>query len=117
MGRPLLKCVEYLYLARFLNSYVFFIGSLSPIRSAFDECIDEAEHAKAIRHALNDVAKDVASSSGKKSPRSGGWTSSEDERDVMEQDDEGIVFGSFLTPIISLLNLLVIMCVHHFVSQ
>ncbi|KNA23906.1 hypothetical protein SOVF_019500 [Spinacia oleracea] len=63
-------------------------GSLSPIRSAFDECIDEAEHAKAIRHALNDVAKDVASSSGKKSPRSGGWTSSEDERDVMEQDDE-----------------------------
>ncbi|XP_048496137.1 protein phosphatase inhibitor 2 isoform X3 [Beta vulgaris subsp. vulgaris] len=59
-------------------------GSLSPIRSAFDECIADAEHADAIRHALDDVA----SSSGKKANGSGGWTSSEDEGDVMEQDDE-----------------------------
>lgn len=61
------------------------LGSLSPIRSAFDECIADAEHADAIRHALDDVA----SSSGKKANGSGGWTSSEDEGDVMEQDDEG----------------------------
>ncbi|XP_021730111.1 protein GLC8-like [Chenopodium quinoa] len=59
-------------------------GSLSPIRSAFDECIEEAERAEAIRHALDDVA----SSSSKRSHRHGGWTSSEDEGDAMEQDDE-----------------------------
>ncbi|KAL9237291.1 hypothetical protein vseg_011859 [Gypsophila vaccaria] len=64
-------------------------GSLSPVRGggsgSFEECIDAAEHAEAVRHALNDVA----SSSGKSVKRSGGWTSSEDEGDCMQEDDEG----------------------------
>ncbi|XP_074291239.1 protein phosphatase inhibitor 2-like [Silene latifolia] len=61
--------------------------SLSPIDGGsgnFEECIDATEHAEAIRHALNDVA----SSSTKSPKRSGGWTSSEDEGDAMQEDDE-----------------------------
>lgn len=59
-------------------------GSLSPIRGTFNDLVDNAEHAEAIRHALNDVA----SSSRDSALCSGGWTSSEDEGDAMEQDDE-----------------------------
>ncbi|KAK9672652.1 hypothetical protein RND81_12G114600 [Saponaria officinalis] len=60
-------------------------GSLSPIRgSKFDECVDAAEHAEAMRHALNDVA----SSTTKSTERSGGWTTSEDEGDATQEDDE-----------------------------
>ncbi|XP_021826985.1 protein phosphatase inhibitor 2 isoform X1 [Prunus avium] len=59
-------------------------GSLSPIRGSFNDCVGDAVHAEAIRTALTDVA----SSSRKNTPRSTGWTSSEDEADAMEQDDE-----------------------------
>ncbi|CAL9008697.1 unnamed protein product [Prunus brigantina] len=59
-------------------------GSLSPLRGSFNDCVGDAVYAEAIRTALTDVA----SSSRKNTPRSTGWTSSEDEADAMEQDDE-----------------------------
>ncbi|XP_062120463.1 protein phosphatase inhibitor 2 [Humulus lupulus] len=59
-------------------------GSLSPIRNYFDESVPDGVDAEAIRTALTDVA----SSSRENTQRSGGWTSSDDEADAMEQDDE-----------------------------
>jgi len=67
--------------------YLIFLGSLSPVRGSFDACIDNENRAEAIWSALNDVA----SSSRRGTGQSGGWTSSEDEPEAMEQDDDGTV--------------------------
>ena len=67
-----------------LNSIVL-AGSLSPLRGSFEDSAVDAIHAEAIRSALNEVA----SSSGKNSQLSGGWTSSDDEADPMDQDGGG----------------------------
>ncbi|CAN4087792.1 unnamed protein product [Withania somnifera] len=57
-------------------------GSLSPIRGSFEEDNGDAVHAEAILNALDEMA-----SSSKNKSRRSGWTSSEDEVDVMDQDD------------------------------
>ncbi|KAL7003325.1 hypothetical protein U1Q18_004483 [Sarracenia purpurea var. burkii] len=68
----------------FVKSTGFGSGSLSPIRrGSFEGSTVDAVHVEAIRSALDDVA----SSSSKNSQLSGGWTSSDDEADPMDQDD------------------------------
>ncbi|XWS50550.1 hypothetical protein CRYUN_Cryun12cG0096200 [Craigia yunnanensis] len=59
-------------------------GSLSPVGLSFNDCIGDAMDAEELCCAL----KDVASSRRKKTGRSGGWTSSEDEVDPMDHEEE-----------------------------
>ncbi|KAF5480382.1 hypothetical protein F2P56_001138 [Juglans regia] len=64
-------------------------GSLSPIRNRFDDIVSDEMHADEMHaEAIRTALSDVASSSTNDGRKSGGWTSSEDEADVMEQDDE-----------------------------
>ncbi|KAJ6761318.1 PROTEIN GLC8-LIKE ISOFORM X1 [Salix purpurea] len=58
--------------------------SLSPRRGSFNEVVEDAMRAEELRSAL-DI---MASSSTNTTRQSGGWTSSEDEVDPMEQDEE-----------------------------
>ncbi|KAG8043183.1 hypothetical protein GUJ93_ZPchr0597g2913 [Zizania palustris] len=58
------------------------VRSLSPTRP-FDKCLDESVNAEAILTALNDVASSSTSDS-----KDGGWASSDDDIDAMEQDDD-----------------------------
>ncbi|KAG7942261.1 hypothetical protein I3843_16G093500 [Carya illinoinensis] len=59
-------------------------GSSSPIRNRFGDFVSDEMHAEAIQTALSDVVS-ASTNDGRKS---GGWTLSEDEADVMEQGDE-----------------------------
>nr|GMD00640.1 protein GLC8 [Ipomoea batatas] len=61
-------------------------GPTSPVSVSFEDGIDDAMHAEAIRNALNDVVP-----SSKNTSRGTGWTSSEDEADAMDEDGEGLV--------------------------
>ena len=74
-----------------LNSIVL-VGSLSPARGSFEDSTVDARHAEAMCSAL----KEVASSSGKNSQLSGGWTSSDDDADRMDQDSGGSKCPSFV---------------------
>ncbi|XP_031093679.1 protein phosphatase inhibitor 2-like isoform X1 [Ipomoea triloba] len=58
-------------------------GPTSPVSVSFEDVIDDAMHAEAIRNALNDVVP-----SSKNTSRGTGWTSSEDEADAMDEDGE-----------------------------
>lgn len=62
-------------------------GTVSPIIDEDVASFDNAVQAEQIRHALSEVA---STSSSQRRPRGGGWTSSEDEADEMEQDSEGL---------------------------
>ncbi|ESQ43305.1 hypothetical protein EUTSA_v10014782mg [Eutrema salsugineum] len=62
-------------------------GSLSPRRGAFDECVDDMQREEELRNALNDEAPSSSRNISQGSA-SGGWSSSEDEADPMDQDDE-----------------------------
>ncbi|KAL1202869.1 Protein phosphatase inhibitor 2 [Cardamine amara subsp. amara] len=57
-------------------------GSVSPRGRSFDNCVDEMHSAEELRNILNAVA-----SSSQRSD-SGGWSSSEDEADPMDENED-----------------------------
>ncbi|MCO5586831.1 hypothetical protein L7F22_040775 [Adiantum nelumboides] len=60
-------------------------GSISPIAGEGRKFLDQAAQAEQIQHAL----LEVASTSNSQRRVNGGWTSSEDEGDDMDQETEG----------------------------
>ncbi|KAF1884728.1 hypothetical protein Lal_00028614 [Lupinus albus] len=62
-------------------------SSLSPGRGSFDACIGDENHTTHVEEIWNALT-DASSSSRGGNGESGGWTSSEDELEAMEQDDE-----------------------------
>lgn len=58
-------------------------GTVSPIADEVIASLDNAVQAEQIRNALSEVA---STSTSQRRPRGGGWTSSEDEADEMDQD-------------------------------
>ncbi|XP_019414068.1 PREDICTED: protein phosphatase inhibitor 2-like isoform X1 [Lupinus angustifolius] len=62
-------------------------SSLSPVRGSFDASIGDENHKTHVE-AIWSALTDAASSSRRGNEQSGGWTSSEEDIEAMEQDDE-----------------------------
>ncbi|CAL0328627.1 unnamed protein product [Lupinus luteus] len=62
-------------------------SSLSPVRGSFDACIGDENHKTHVE-AIWSALTDAASSSRRGNGQSGGWTSSEEDIEAMDQDDE-----------------------------
>jgi len=75
-------------LFHFYSDYNDTVGSLSSPWDSFEEANGDTIHSEVVSSGLSDMA----SSSGNNS-RQSGWTSSEDEADIMDQDDEGLVLS------------------------
>ncbi|VVB15681.1 unnamed protein product [Arabis nemorensis] len=62
-------------------------GSLSPRGRSFDECVEDMERAEELKNVLNDAAASSSRNTSQGSV-SGGWSSSEEDSDPMDQDEE-----------------------------
>lgn len=58
---------------------------MSPRGRSFDNCVDEMHCAEELRNILNDVASSSKNSSQRFD--TGGWSSSEDEADPMDENE------------------------------
>lgn len=74
------------------QNFIFFFlsglvssGSLSPRGRSFDNCVDEMQRAEELRNFLNDVASSSKNTSQRSD--SGGWSSSEDDADPMDENE------------------------------
>ncbi|XP_023635532.1 protein phosphatase inhibitor 2 isoform X2 [Capsella rubella] len=64
-------------------------GSLSPRGRSFDNCVDEIHRAEELRNVLNDVAS--SSKNFSQRSESGGWSSSEDDTDPMDENEDSVI--------------------------